>query len=101
MISCLFLTVVTFASVLSPRQDAQGATALHWACKWGHKAVVRLLIAHGVRQDTRDKEGRLASEILERTQLVRPDSHCEVRGMPQRPLWTIRIIHKGLLFLGG
>lgn len=85
MISYLLLIIVTFASGLSPRQDAQGATALHWACKWGHRQVVQVLMRHGVRHDTRDNEGRLASEILERTQLVRPDSHFEVRGMPQQP----------------
>jgi len=38
-------------------QDAQGKTALHEACRWGHLEVVKFLISKGAKTDLTTKEG--------------------------------------------
>jgi ankyrin repeat protein len=34
-----------------------GSTALHHAARWGHTDIIRLLVAHGAKTDTRNFKG--------------------------------------------
>lgn len=56
----LVLTCRHLASLCTPRlhnfalEDKDGLSALHWASKRGHKALVQLILDHGYEVDPRD-----------------------------------------------
>jgi ankyrin repeat protein len=47
-------------------QDADGFTALMWACLWGHSSVVTELLSRGANVGTQNKEGLTALMIAAR-----------------------------------
>jgi ankyrin repeat protein len=45
---------------MSTRRVSSGSTALHWAARNGHEAVVRLLVEHKAEANAKDNNGWMA-----------------------------------------
>uniref|UniRef100_A0A0B6ZH85 Uncharacterized protein n=1 Tax=Arion vulgaris TaxID=1028688 RepID=A0A0B6ZH85_9EUPU len=70
---------------LNSKNSMNGWTALHWACKRNHIAVVKYLLERGADKNSKNNDGHVPAQLTsneEIHQILGASPECEVKNVP-------------------